>query len=281
MPSTGDRSGAALAAAIRVVDCRSPAPWFSPFRPTPSTDVPAVIGTLSGDISTEVVFPKGPFGPFLLLTSGDAGVSRTVIGTNLDGPCRHSGRLITSSNSSECEGASWPSDWATPPPISRPTPPRGRSASTSGSATTGEFCSPIPRTSRQSARPSASYIAKIKPEFDKRNAKVISLSVDSVESHEKWASDIAGRKAPMNYPMIGDPDKKVADLYDMVHPGNKRHGHRAHPFHHWSRQEGEAHNHLPRSRWPQLRRDLRVSTRCGSRRGTASRRRSTGRTAKT
>ncbi len=63
------------------------------------------------------------------------------------------------------------------------------------------------------------YVAKIKPEFDKRNVKVIGLSVDSVESHEKWESDIGETQGtPVNFPMIGDPDRKVADLYDMIHP---------------------------------------------------------------
>ena len=63
------------------------------------------------------------------------------------------------------------------------------------------------------------YVAKIKPEFDKRNVKVIGLSVDSVESHEKWEADIGETQGtPVNFPMIGDPDKKVADLYDMIHP---------------------------------------------------------------
>jgi len=63
------------------------------------------------------------------------------------------------------------------------------------------------------------YIAKIKPEFDKRNVKVIGLSVDSLESHEKWGSDIEETQGTaVNFPMIGDPDRKVADLYDMIHP---------------------------------------------------------------
>jgi alkyl hydroperoxide reductase subunit AhpC len=63
------------------------------------------------------------------------------------------------------------------------------------------------------------YVAKIKPEFDKRNVKVIGLSVDDVESHLKWESDIGETQGtPVNFPMIGDPDHKVADLYDMIHP---------------------------------------------------------------
>jgi alkyl hydroperoxide reductase subunit AhpC len=63
------------------------------------------------------------------------------------------------------------------------------------------------------------YMAKIKPEFDKRGVKIIGLSVDSVADHHKWSKDIAETQgtAP-NYPMIADPDRKVADLYGMIHP---------------------------------------------------------------
>ena len=61
------------------------------------------------------------------------------------------------------------------------------------------------------------YMAKIKPEFDKRGVKVIGLSVDPVENHAKWADDIKETQgfAP-NYPMIGDTDLKVAKLYGML-----------------------------------------------------------------
>ncbi len=63
------------------------------------------------------------------------------------------------------------------------------------------------------------YVAKIKGEFDKRNVKVIGLSVDPVASHVKWESDIAETQGTaVNYPMIGDPDRKVSGLYDMIHP---------------------------------------------------------------
>ena len=63
------------------------------------------------------------------------------------------------------------------------------------------------------------YLAKIKPEFDKRNVKVIGLSVDDVASHLRWEGDIGETQGtPVNFPMIGDPDHKVADLYDMIHP---------------------------------------------------------------
>ena len=63
------------------------------------------------------------------------------------------------------------------------------------------------------------YVARIKPDFDKRNVKVIGLSVDPVASHIKWEEDIAETQGkPVNFPMIGDGDKKVADLYEMIHP---------------------------------------------------------------
>jgi alkyl hydroperoxide reductase subunit AhpC len=63
------------------------------------------------------------------------------------------------------------------------------------------------------------YTAKLKDEFDARNVKVLAVSVDSVEEHKKWSSDIEETQgiAP-NFPIIGDQDKKVADLYDMIHP---------------------------------------------------------------
>ena len=61
-------------------------------------------------------------------------------------------------------------------------------------------------------------VAKLKGEFDKRNVKVAGLSVDSVEDHNKWAGDIEETQgAAINYPLIGDPDRKVANLYDMIH----------------------------------------------------------------
>jgi len=61
------------------------------------------------------------------------------------------------------------------------------------------------------------YMAKLKPEFEKRNTKIIGLSVDPVDSHAKWSADILETQghAP-NYPMIGDPELKVAKLYGML-----------------------------------------------------------------
>jgi alkyl hydroperoxide reductase subunit AhpC len=63
------------------------------------------------------------------------------------------------------------------------------------------------------------YMARLKPEFEKRGVKIIGLSVDPVGSHQKWSEDIRETQgyAP-NYPIIADPDHKVADLYDMIHP---------------------------------------------------------------
>jgi alkyl hydroperoxide reductase subunit AhpC len=63
------------------------------------------------------------------------------------------------------------------------------------------------------------YLARIKPEFDKRNTKLLGLSIDPVDDHTRWARDIEETQgtAP-NYPIIGDPDLTVAKLYDMIHP---------------------------------------------------------------
>jgi len=61
------------------------------------------------------------------------------------------------------------------------------------------------------------YMAKIEPEFKKRNAKLIGLSIDPVEDHERWAHDIEETQgAAVRYPMIGDTDLKVAKLYNML-----------------------------------------------------------------
>jgi alkyl hydroperoxide reductase subunit AhpC len=61
------------------------------------------------------------------------------------------------------------------------------------------------------------YMAKLKPAFDRRNTKIIGLSVDPVDNHSKWANDIKETQghAP-NYPMIGDPDLKISKLYGML-----------------------------------------------------------------
>ena len=62
-------------------------------------------------------------------------------------------------------------------------------------------------------------VAKLKGEFEKRNAKVIALSVDGAESHKGWISDIDETQSTVvNYPIVADEDKKVSDLYGMIHP---------------------------------------------------------------
>ena len=63
------------------------------------------------------------------------------------------------------------------------------------------------------------YMAKLKPEFEKRNTKIIGLSIDPVADHKRWVGDIAETQGTaVNYPMIGDADLNVAKLYDMIHP---------------------------------------------------------------
>jgi alkyl hydroperoxide reductase subunit AhpC len=62
-------------------------------------------------------------------------------------------------------------------------------------------------------------VARLKPEFAKRNTKVLALSVDSVEDHRRWSADIEETQGTRpNYPLIADPDRKISTLYDMIHP---------------------------------------------------------------
>jgi len=64
------------------------------------------------------------------------------------------------------------------------------------------------------------YMARLQPEFDKRNTKIIGLSVDTVDDHNRWSKDIEETGgAAVKYPMIGDPDLKIAKLYDMLPAG--------------------------------------------------------------
>ena len=63
------------------------------------------------------------------------------------------------------------------------------------------------------------FVAKTKAEFEKRNCKVIAVSVDDVKSHKGWIGDIEEtQRTTMNFPIIGDPERKVASLYGMIHP---------------------------------------------------------------
>ena len=62
-------------------------------------------------------------------------------------------------------------------------------------------------------------VAKMKAEFDKRNVKVLAISVDPIESHRGWVGDInETQHTVMNFPIIADPQRQVASLYDMIHP---------------------------------------------------------------
>jgi alkyl hydroperoxide reductase subunit AhpC len=63
------------------------------------------------------------------------------------------------------------------------------------------------------------YMAGLQPQFEKRNCKIIGLSVDPVSSHGKWAGDIEEtQNAKMNFPILGDSERKVASLYEPLHP---------------------------------------------------------------
>ena len=107
-------------------------------------------------------------------------------------------------------------------------------------------------------------MARLKPEFDKRGVKIIGLSVDPVDNHEKWAADIKDVVgfAP-NYPMIGDTDLKISKLYGMLPASHVRHFGRPHPgrqpdgaqcLRHRPRQEDQARAGLSDDHGPQLRR---------------------------
>lgn len=64
-------------------------------------------------------------------------------------------------------------------------------------------------------------VASLKSEFDKRNVKILALSVDGVESHQGWIQDInETQNTQVNYPILADEDRKVADLYGMIHPNS-------------------------------------------------------------
>jgi alkyl hydroperoxide reductase subunit AhpC len=65
------------------------------------------------------------------------------------------------------------------------------------------------------------YVARLRPEFDKRNVKVIGLSIDPVDAHRSWASDIKETQGyGPNFPIIADPERKVAGIYGMMHPAH-------------------------------------------------------------
>ena len=102
-------------------------------------------------------------------------------------------------------------------PIFTPRPRKAPSTSTNGSATAGRSCSRTRKTLLPFAPPNSATWPGLQPEFAKRNCKIIGLSVDPVSSHGKWAADIEETQGhKVNYPMIGDPELKVAKLYDML-----------------------------------------------------------------
>ena len=103
-------------------------------------------------------------------------------------------------------------------PISNRTPAKGASASTSGWATAGACCSPTPPTSPRCAPPSWVSPPSSGPVRPAR-VKVLALSVDPVESHLKWIDDInETQDTRVNFPIIADADRKVSELYDLIHP---------------------------------------------------------------
>src|SRR5712671_7907812 len=65
------------------------------------------------------------------------------------------------------------------------------------------------------------YVARLRPEFERRGVKAIGLSIDPVDSHKGWAADIQETQGyAVNFPIIADPDRKVAGLYGMIHPAH-------------------------------------------------------------
>ena len=108
------------------------------------------------------------------------------------------------------------------------------------------------------------YMARLKPEFDKRNTKIIGLSVDPVENHKKWANDIKETQgqAP-NYPMIGDTDLTISKAWGMLpasiegsSEGRTAADNQTVPkrLRHRTRQENQTDYRVPDDHWPKLRR---------------------------
>ena len=99
----------------------------------------------------------------------------------------------------------------------RPRRLKGRLTFTSGSARVILFSHPKDFTPVCTTE--LGYAAQLKPDFEKRNCKIIGLSVDSVDDHAEWSKDIEETQGhAVNYPLIGDTDLKIAKLYDMLHP---------------------------------------------------------------
>jgi alkyl hydroperoxide reductase subunit AhpC len=115
----------------------------------------------------------------------------------------------------------FPTGFATPPPRKANLPPSMPSASRlPASAEIGDERLYVLENQCRSAEFHRRDMARLKPEFDKRNTKIIGLSVDPVANHAKWSNDIEETQGhKVNYPMIGDTELKVAMAYDMLPEG--------------------------------------------------------------
>jgi thioredoxin-dependent peroxiredoxin len=122
------------------------------------------------------------------------------------------------------ERAAWLFDWATKHRISPPTRPRDRFAFTRGRPTAWKadrwaVLFSHPRDFTPVCTTELGAVASLAPEFEKRNTRVIGLSVDAVDDHARWMDDIADVTGyAVNFPLIADVDRRIATLYDMIHP---------------------------------------------------------------
>ena len=96
-------------------------------------------------------------------------------------------------------------------------------------------------------------VAKLKADFEKRNVKVIAISVDPIESHHGWMKDINETQVcTMNFPVIADPKREVATAYDMIHPNVEDKATVRLSVCHWAGQKNQIDDHLSRQHWTQL-----------------------------
>ncbi len=117
------------------------------------------------------------------------------------------------------EETRWPFDWATPPP-------NFDADSTAGPINFHDYLGDgwgvlfsHPKDYTPVCTTELGTVAGLKSEFDKRNVKVVGVSVDSLQEHKGWAGDILDVTGhALNFPLVADPDRTVAGLYDMIHP---------------------------------------------------------------
>ena len=135
----------------------------------------------------------------------------------------------------------WRYVWATPPPTSRRTPPRARSTSTSASATRWGILFSHPKDFTPVCTTELGAFSKAKGEFDKRNTKLLGLSVDSVESHNGWKGDIEETQGQaLNFPLDRRPGPQGCRPLRHDPPERQRHAHGALGLHHRPGQEGRS-----------------------------------------